>query len=227
MGSEGPVIPLFPLEIVQFPGVLTPLHIFEPRYRKMLKDCLTSDKTFGIVYLNPQTRDASGLPPAGSVGCTVEVAVAQELSDGRSNILCFGKQRFRIVEFAEGEPYHQARVAFFEDTDSFDDHLGRAGTARALFHRMIEASRRLGGEAPAEGESPGLPEDPQALSLFIPSYFEIDNDEKQELLEMESTAARLDAVNSILEKTIRDLEARAFASQVAKTNGHAGKLPKF
>ena len=68
-------IPLFPLQIVQFPGVVTPLHIFETRYRKLLKDVIAGDKTFGIVVV---MSEATARPLLGSIGCTAKVVIAQD-----------------------------------------------------------------------------------------------------------------------------------------------------
>src|SRR5262245_52347722 len=96
------VIPIFPLPIVQFPNAITPLQIFEPRYRKMLKDVMSADKTFGIIYRAEESVLESEALPIGSIGCTVEVAVVQELPDGRSNILCVGISRDWLVGYLEG-----------------------------------------------------------------------------------------------------------------------------
>src|SRR5262245_19220730 len=115
------VIPIFPLPLVQFPGAITPLHIFEPRYRKMLKDVIARDKTFGIIYRNDQVLLESEQLPVGSICCTVEVAVVQELPDGRSNILCVGSSRYSITAYVEGESYLQAEVEIFDDDITFDD----------------------------------------------------------------------------------------------------------
>src|SRR5215468_3310510 len=119
------VIPIFPLPVVQFPNAITPLHIFEPRYRKMLKDVMEKDKTFGLIY-RPAAEEgglkpASDKVPLGSIGCAVEVAVVQELPDGRSNILCVGGARFRLLQYIEGEPYLQAEVNFLEDEPTFEE----------------------------------------------------------------------------------------------------------
>src|SRR5262245_64435546 len=101
------VIPIFPLPVVQFPTAITPLHIFEPRDRKMLKDVMEKDKTFGIIY-RPSAEEGEPRPvsdrlPLGSVGCAVEVAVVHELPDGRSNILCVGGARFRLLQYIDGD----------------------------------------------------------------------------------------------------------------------------
>jgi Lon protease-like protein len=222
------VIPIFPLPLVQFPGAVTPLHIFEPRYRKMLKDAMERDRTFGIIYRNDQTLlDAGQLPP-GSIGCTIEVAVVQELPDGRSNILCVGGQRYRIVNQIEGEPYLQAEVEFFDDDITFDDQSAAIKRAKELFQRLSAAIRNLKGEGERDAEqTPDLPDDAQSLSFIVAAYLDIEATDKQELLEMTSTAERLREVNRILEELAGDYEKRVIAHRLSKKNGHAGRMPKF
>lgn len=222
------VIPIFPLPLVQFPGAVTPLHIFEPRYRKMLKDAMERDRTFGIIYRNDQTRlDSERLPP-GSIGCTIEIAVVQELPDGRSNILCVGGQRYRIISYVEGEPYLQAEVEFFDDDITFDDQSAAVERTKNLFQRLSTAIRNLKGEGEREAEqTPDLPDNAQSLSLIVAAYLDIEASDKQDLLEMTSTGERLREVNKILEKLAGDYEKRAIAHQLSKKNGHAGRMPKF
>lgn len=230
--SSSRVIPIFPLSLVQFPGAITPLHIFEPRYRKLLKDVTEGDKTFGIIY-RPSAEDAeagsaSESLPLGSIGCTVEVAVAQGLPDGRSNILCVGGTRFRLVAYVEGEPYQQAEVEFFDDEMMFEDLAAEAERAKSAFQRLLVASRRLKDEDDREAEAtPDLPDDPQALSFIVTAYLDIELSEKQELLELTDTGERLRRVNVTLEKLAQEYELRAIAHHISKNNGHGGKLPKF
>src|SRR5215510_2956648 len=141
------VIPIFPLPVVQFPTAITPLHIFEPRYRKMLKDVMEKDKTFGVIY-RPSIEE-SALPPIsdrvplGSVGCAVEVAVVQELPDGRSNRLCVGGGRFRLLQYIDGEQYMRAEVDFFEDEPTFEDLSVEAERAKTAFNRLLAANRKI------------------------------------------------------------------------------------
>lgn len=223
-----PVIPIFPLALVQFPGALTPLHIFENRYRKMIKDVMQTDKTFGIIYRQEDAMlDAERVLP-GSVGCTVEVAVVQGLPDGRSNILCVGMSRFRLLEYVEGETYLQAEVEYFDDDPSLDDLEGECAVAKALFERLLQANRRLRSEIERDsGETPELPTDPQALSLVLIAYLDIDPSEKQEYLEMTDTSLRLRRIMRTLEKLTEETEHRAVIHQLAKKNGHGGKPPGF
>lgn len=230
--SSTRVIPIFPLSLVQFPGALTPLHVFEPRYRKLLKDVTDSDKTFGIIYRasvdDIEAIGVSELLPLGSVGCTVEVAVAQGLPDGRSNILCVGGTRFRLRGYVEGEPYQQAEVEFFDDELMFEDLAAETARAKHAFQRLLIASRRLKEENDREAATaPDLPDDAQALSFIVTAYLDIEARVKQELLELTDTGERLRRVNATLEKLANDYEKRALAHHLSKNNGHGGKLPKF
>src|SRR6266545_4392189 len=105
-------LPVFPLSVVLFPGTPMPLHIFEPRYRQMLDDCLAGDRRFGIT----PPGHAGGAPDPGMVGCIAEVRVNQQLPDGRSNIVVLGGDRFVVTELVdEPVPYPVATVRTFEE----------------------------------------------------------------------------------------------------------------
>lgn len=227
MDSETRIIPIFPLPLVQFPGALTPLHIFEPRYRKLLKDALDADRKFGIVY-QEEAESEMIKPSLGSTGCTVEVAVVQELPDGRSNILCVGGQRYRVLSYLEGEAYLQASVEFFDDETLFDDLAWEVGQVKALFERTLIAGRKMKEEreSPAQ-ELPDLPDEAQALSFIVSAYLEIEASEKQELLAMTDTGERLRKVHSTLLKLVEDYERRAIVKTLSRRNGHGGKAPEI
>ncbi|MGE0887506.1 MAG: LON peptidase substrate-binding domain-containing protein [Blastocatellales bacterium] len=222
------VIPIFPLPLVQFPGAITPLHIFEPRYRKMLRDVMAADKTFGIIYRQDELMQESEQLPIGSIGCSVEIAVRQELPDGRSNILCVGQSRYKLVNYVEGELYLQAEVEFFEDDISFEDLSAEVEQVKKLFGRLSNTIRKLKGESEGgEEEKPDLPDDPQALSFIVTAYLDIEAGDKQSMLEMTDTGRRLRDVNKMLEDLADEYEKRIIANQLSKKNGHAGRMPKF
>jgi ATP-dependent Lon protease len=216
-------LPLFPLQVVQFPGVVTPLHIFEQRYRKMLKDVLAGDKTFGIVVVE---SEATARPLLGSVGCTAKVVIAQEMDDGRSNILCVGEDRFRVVDYEEGEPYLTARVELFEDDTAFEDFSEATTEAKSLFERIAKLAQQIK-ENEREEEIPELPEDPQELSFMLAAYLDLSLSEKQELLELTDTGVRLERVIKQLREMADDYERRLRGRKISKVNGHGGKLPDF
>src|SRR5262249_50645622 len=102
-------LPLFPLPLVLFPGVPLPLHIFEPRYRIMLADCLEGDREFGIVF-RPDGVAERDLP-TGHVGCVAHVETTELLPDGRSNVIVRGTDRFVLDRYLDS-----ARPYFMADT---------------------------------------------------------------------------------------------------------------
>src|SRR6516225_12385740 len=106
------LLPLFPLpNVVLFPNVFLPLHIFEPRYREMTADALASDRMIGMVLLRPGwERDYEGRPPVYPIGCSGVVTHVERLPDGRFNIVLRGLERFRILEEEHGRAYRRALV---------------------------------------------------------------------------------------------------------------------
>src|SRR3989441_9633240 len=99
-------LPIFPLPIVLFPGAPQPLHIFEPRYRQLLADCLATDRRFGVAYV-PAERDAGGgpVPRPGDVGGVALIRNTQGLPDGRSNVLTGGGRRVGPIDLGRsGRP---------------------------------------------------------------------------------------------------------------------------
>src|ERR1051325_10841309 len=98
-------LPLFPLPLVLFPGVPLPLHIFEPRYQRMLSDIRAHDSLFGLSYFDSAEAE-EGIPAIGHIGCVAEVSEIQSLPEGRSNILTIGLIRYRLEAYVDrGDPY--------------------------------------------------------------------------------------------------------------------------
>jgi len=132
-----PVIPLFPLpDVVLFPQMPLPLHIFEPRYRKMVADALEGPRVIGMVLLRPDwERDYYGRPAVYPVGCAGRIEQAHGLSDGRYNVLLKGFVRFRIREERPGQPY---RLAMVDAAPEGPDDAAELDAAR---RRLQEATR--------------------------------------------------------------------------------------
>lgn len=215
-------LPIFPLPLVLFPGVPLPLHIFEPRYRRLLADVRASDNLFGLSPFE-QGAEFGDRPPVGHVGCASEVVEVQPLPDGRSNILTVGLVRYRVEEYVErGEPYLVGRVEFFEDAEEDEGLLKkRARDVTEVFMRIARAMRTINED---RTELPELPEnDPERLSFLVAAVVEMDAAAKQNLLEMRSTIERLRKLNNLLKQAVESYEARARVHEVAKGNGHAGK----
>lgn len=215
-------LPVFPLPVVLFPGVPLPLHIFEPRYRRMLQDIRVTNNLFGVANFDP-TSSALEAPPAGHIGCVAEVTETQTFPDGRSNILTVGVVRYRIESYSErGDPYLVAKVSYFEDDE--EDEATLAGLTKEVaddFTRIAQAVRTI------NDERTNLPDisntEPQRLSFLVAAAMEIEADVKQELLELRSTFTRLERLRSMLSLAVKGYEERARIHELAKGNGHGGR----
>lgn len=192
MGMHPVELPLFPLPVVLFPGAMTPLHIFERRYREMLAEILSGDRRFGLVYHDP---DESGpfLNEPGRVGTVAEVKTHEPLPDGRSLVLVGGLHRFEILdEVMKGKRYFMARVGPYEDAPlrSSEALLARRRASHALFLELLRSldhgTETLSSLDP-EGE----------LSFKLAATVRMDPKWKQELLEMTDELARLDRLDPI------------------------------
>lgn len=212
-------IPLFPLPLVLFPGAVQALHIFEPRYRRMLADCLAAHRPFGVICVLPGQSERA-LPP-GTVGCLAHIESSQILSDGRSNIMVLGEGRFSLVGYAETDtPYLTALVEGFEDSPEAGEEAGLAalaGEVSTLFARAGQAARQIQDES---APLPELPLDPGALSFAVAQYLDLELDARQHLLTLQSPQARLSRLRAMLASLIEGLEARAAVHAGAKRNGH-------
>ena len=214
-------LPIFPLPLVLFPGVPLPLHIFEPRYRQMLQDIKATNNFLGVSYLEDASE--AECPAVGHVGCLAELTEAQTLDDGRSNILTVGVIRYRVEEYLDrGDEYLLARVSFFED-DEEDSNLLRtaAKDVADLFLRVARAVRAINDE---RANLPNIADtEPQRLSFLVAAAVELDLNAKQVLLELRSTAERLDRLQGVLELFVDGYEERARVHELAKGNGHSGR----
>jgi ATP-dependent Lon protease len=215
-------LPLFPLPLVLFPGVPLPLHIFEPRYQRLLADIRAQDSLFGLSYFDAAEAEDSR-PPLGHIGCVAEVTEVQPLPEGRSNILTVGLIRYRVESYVESlEPYLVGRVQFFEDEEEDADFLKqRADEVLKIFMRIARAVRVINDE---RASLPELPQtEPERLSFLIAAAMDLDTDVKLELLELRSTAERLKRLRDLLARAVSGYEERARIHSISKKNGHGGR----
>lgn len=215
-------LPIFSLPLIMLPGELVPLHIFEERYRKMLRDVEAGDGFFGLSYFEPSDA-LTEAPAVGSVGCVAEVRESELLPDGRSNILTLGVVRYRLIDLIDsGEPYLVGDLEFFEDeTESEADLDPLADEVFVLFERMAKAAFKMSG---ARGDAPEiLRTTPEALSFLITAALNFENEKKYELLSMTSTIKRLDVLKTVLTRAVLPMEESADIHTVSHTNGHSKK----
>jgi Lon protease-like protein len=212
-------LPIFPLSVVLFPGTPLPLHIFEPRYRRMLADCLAGDRRFGITPAGKEDR----MPEPGTVGCIAEIRVNQELPDGRSNIIVFGGDRFVLTgAVAEDAPYHVAMVQTFEDEPGSEPEDDSAARLRELFTGYYALLRQLNDVEP---ENATLPDDPLALSFHVAAAIDCDPGVKQRLLVERSTGRRVQALLMLIPILTAGVESALRVHRRAHTNGRGGARP--
>ncbi len=214
-------LPIFPLSAVLFPGTPLPLHIFEPRYKRMLADCLAADRRFGIT----PPAAARERPQPGTVGCIAEVRVNQELPDGRSNVVVLGGSRFVLSRLLdEPLPYLVALVQTFEDEPDSQPAAEDVASLGPLFTEYFRLLRQLND---AEPEEPALPEDPVTLSFQVAGAIECDPGVKQRLLAERSTARRIKALLLLLPVLTSTVESALKVHRRAHTNGKGGTAPEI
>jgi len=187
------VIPLFPLpDVVLFPRASLPLHIFEPRYRRMVADALAGDKTIGMVLLRPGWEaDYYGRPPVFASGCAGRIEECQPLPDGKYNLVLRGLTRFRVVEEHGGQPYRLATV------DPMPDSEGESSGLDDARRRVLAAIGKAEDGPSVMVLNSDLPHGAfvDALAQWLP----LDPLERQSLLDCDSTAARYARLLEVLE----------------------------
>jgi Lon protease-like protein len=209
------LLPLFPLpNVVLFPNVFLPLHIFEPRYREMVSDAVASDRMIGMVLLRPGwEHDYEGHPPVYPIGCSGVITHFDRLPDGRFNIVLRGLERFRILEEDCSRSYRRATVEVIREEPAGGDDLPLIGRYRSQLESLIHAEAERGNSL--KHLHGGHGEEPRALDIRIPSamsdedlvnalaqYLDLEPLEKQALLEKPCLRARAESLVELLEMKI-------------------------
>jgi Lon protease-like protein len=211
-------LPLFPLTVVLFPGTALPLHIFEPRYRRLLADCQAGDQRFGIVPFDA-TREA---PPPGAVGCTAQIHVVQALAEGRANILVGGERRFLVTRYLdEDTPYYLGAVEEFDDQADSEPSAETIVALRAAYAAYLDLLRAVSDLADDEE----VPADSVALSFHVAAALQIDHGAKQRLLQERRTDERVSLLLRLLPPATIALEHAVRVRRRAHTNGTGGGRP--
>jgi Lon protease-like protein len=200
MSAKAIELPLFPLNVVLFPGMVLPLHIFEPRYRQMIVDCQEQERPFGIVLVKPDSLPLQEEPYP--VGTMAEIRDLNRLEDGRFLLMAVGLQRFHILSQHRQKPYLSGIVEAFEDvTEPADILSGSVKQAQSLFSTYLEMLLKAADEGERDIGS-YLPNLPEALSHFIAYFLDIQDEQKQHLLELTSTTQRLQEEITILRREV-------------------------
>lgn len=206
-------LPLFPLNVVLFPGQSLPLHIFEPRYRVMVKKCVDNNEPFGVVLAVDEEPDS----PA-PVGTSARVIEVKRLPNGRMNIVTMGEERFKLHDFHEGEHgYLIGDVSDFplDDTQPVDERV------TAVVRRQLTRYLKLLADANGlKFRFDQFPESPADIALFAAIALRLPLEAKQELLAENQLAGLLQRETQILGEELKMMQIVAAAIQ-PPDNNHA------
>ena len=191
-------LPLFPLNVVLFPGAELPLHIFEPRYRQMINECYAQNLPFGVVLARPESEPLHEEPYP--VGTMAEIEALDRMDDGRMNLIARGGQRFRILSQHRQKPYLSGIVEVYSDIAEARQALSSVmHQASALFHSYLETLLAVIGRGELEFT---LPDDAEEFSHFIAHLIDVHDEQKQHMLELTSTRERLEEEVLILRREV-------------------------
>jgi Lon protease-like protein len=207
-------VPLFPLGTVLFPHMPISLHIFEERYKTMMRDCRRESTTFGIVAIR-SGQETGGSAVPYEVGTLAQLDEIEELPDGGYNLVVVGASRFHIDAFSHHRPYLVGSVHYLEDLPAAADDTDRlANDVTSAFRGYAGQLRGIGQEDPFEF---GLPADPELLSYLVAAAMQVETAQRQRLLEIDGTAERLAACLRLLRR-----EAALLDRMLVRSKDHAG-----
>jgi Lon protease-like protein len=198
------LLPLFPLpNVVLFPNVFLPLHIFEPRYREMTADALAADRLIGMVLLRPGwEKDYEGRPPVYPIGCSGVITHVERQPDGRFNIVLRGLERFRIVEEDHAKSYRRAIVEPVAETCLGVEDRRVVRTCRSKLESMLTPAVEKAG---ADPRMPAAMADEDVINALA-QYLDLEPLEKQALLEQRCLRTRAQSLVELLEMKMMALK---------------------
>jgi Lon protease-like protein len=199
-------LPLFPLNTVLFPGMPLHLHIFEERYKKMVRLCLDRGVPFGVALIK-QGAEAFG-PPAEThpVGCTARILEVEPLAEGRMNLVAVGQERFRtLLTDRKRAPYLTGIVEALPLVDGDEAALENAGQRlKPWLKRYLEMLAASGG---IQMQAADMPDEPHTLAYLAAISLQVPNAEKQEFLAIEETSELLGRLYKAYQREVALLQA--------------------
>jgi uncharacterized protein len=193
-------LPLFPLGAVLYPGMLLPLHIFEERYRQLVRDLLegSDPRRFGVIAIRKgRETGIDGVHSLYEVGCVATLRRVEQLEDGRFDIITIGTQRFKLLSLDETRPYLQGEVELLDDVTGQVAAMPLVRTVQTAFRGYTDALTEWGGATVRIEE---LPDEPTLLSFIVAAAMIIDLTERQGLLAEPDTLRRLNVQRALLSR---------------------------
>ena len=201
-------LPLFPLGTVLFPGLVLPLHIFEDRYRQLVRDLLDGPepRRFGVIAIREgRETGITGVTALHEIGCVAEIREVTPLEDGEYDLVTLGTERFRLHSIDESLPYLRGEVEMIGDP--VGDEAEAALVAQAVGQSFTEYLDVIAERGSAVITVPKLPTDPAVLSYLVAAAMVLDLPERQGLLAQPDTFARLRAERGLLAREIAMLKS--------------------
>lgn len=200
-------LPLFPLGVVLYPGMLLPLHVFEERYRQLVRDLLAEPepRRFGVIAIRTGRETGvdgiNGMQSLYDIGCIATLRRVEQHSDGRFSLVTVGTQRFRLLGLDETRPYLQGQVELLPD-DATDPEAGVSGSpavraVQVAFRTYLDALAESGAVSVRVAD---LPDEPALLSFVVAAAMVIDLPERQGLLAEPDALSRLEAQRALLSR---------------------------
>jgi hypothetical protein len=197
----GTMLPLFPLGAVLYPGMLLPLHIFEERYRQLVRDLLdgAEPRRFGVIAIRKgRETGIDGVHSLYEIGCTATLRRVEEREDGRFDVVSVGTRRFRLLTLDRTRPYLQGEVEMLADEPADPAEAGPAvRMIQAAFREYLDALTEWGG---ATVRLEDLPDEPELLSFIVAAAMVIDLPERQAMLAEPDTLRRLALQRALLSR---------------------------
>jgi|RhiMetdeSRZDD1v2_1073273.scaffolds.fasta_scaffold25660_5 Lon protease-like protein len=204
-------LPLFPLDVVLFPDMILPLHIFEERYKEMIGECVQNRIPFGLLYAHDESME--------DVGCQAEVTkVLKKYQDGRMDILTLGRQRFQVIYFDNEKSYLRGIVEPYFDSESVEPPSEEDAQQMLRAYQNVYRLLNKSDSEPIEDKPPY-----QGLSFKIASVLNLNNSLKQQILVERSERNRVDTLVKYLADLIPRLEQAERAARQAGSNGNLFK----
>jgi Lon protease-like protein len=203
-------LPLFPLRTVLFPGMLLPLHIFEPRYREMINLCIKNNSPFGVVLIH-SGPEVGGRATPHRVGTSALIVQVERLNDGRMNIEAVGQERFRILAVHHDQAYLTGTVEQYPLRDGNSPLAERA--AKALKHWLGQYLSMLGQAAETPFDPKSLPHDPISIAYLAAIVAQIPLAEKQALLGLDTAMEMLERERTIYRREVSLIRAMLNSAQ--------------
>jgi uncharacterized protein len=204
-----PELAMFPLGTVLFPSVYLPLHVFEERYRALVRDCLDGDREFGVVLIE-RGSEVGGGDQRSMVGTVAQIVEAAELDDGRWALGTVGRRRVRITRWLEDDPYPRAEVVDWPDqphrSDVPVDQADQLEAVVSHLRRVLAKGAEMGDRV--ADSTLELADDPELASFQMAAVAPIGPADQQRLLAVAATSDRLEAVAMLLIDAEDDLDRR-------------------